>query len=277
MPAGGGGGGLSGFSKPADTTWRQWFELTNILNLGIGFSLGFPRISFPIPRIRIPTVVPIITRGAPVAISDPAVRLPEPSDKSDVQKVAIALPGQAGYVRQQNKLLLGIPLGATGRLQASPLWNWVTNAPMPGIIEAKKAQIARAATAAVLPPPDIEDGDMDLGDLLGQLGGAYIQAKYAPPPSPSVGFTPSLGTAGGGIPAAGFPVGPIDIPYVDVIPEAGSKGMVWSPKANCGAGGWVRRRRRRKRLASASDIKDIASLKAVMGPAMLKVWIATHS
>lgn len=41
---------------------------------------------------------------------------------------------------------------------------------------------------------------------------------------------------------------------------------------------WVpTRRRRRKRLATPSDIKDLAALKGVLGPKNLATWIATHS
>ena len=37
-----------------------------------------------------------------------------------------------------------------------------------------------------------------------------------------------------------------------------------------------KQRRRRKRLATTSDIKDLAALKSVLSPADLKTWIATH-
>lgn len=75
---------------------------------------------------------------------------------------------------------------------------------------------------------------------------------------------------------------PVDfgVPFVDVIPESdpSTKGMVWNPRANCGNGGWVKhRRRRRKRLATTSDIKDLAALKAVLGGGKaFETWIATH-
>ena len=36
------------------------------------------------------------------------------------------------------------------------------------------------------------------------------------------------------------------------------------------------KRRRRRRLATSSDIRDLSSLKSVLSPADLKTWIATH-
>lgn len=63
-----------------------------------------------------------------------------------------------------------------------------------------------------------------------------------------------------------------------VCPPNTSKGMVFDPNANCGVGKWIkRRRRRRQRLATASDIKDLVALQGAMPPKDLKAWIATHS
>lgn len=70
------------------------------------------------------------------------------------------------------------------------------------------------------------------------------------------------------------------VPFVDVIPEAtsDSKRQVWDPRANCGKGKWItKHKRRRKRLATASDIKDLSALKSVLGAGKgLDTWIATH-
>lgn len=101
---------------------------------------------------------------------------------------------------------------------------------------------------------------MDLGALLGQLGTAYIQNKYAPQPT---SFIDDIG-----------------VPFVDVIPEAPTSNceqdMVY--KKVCGEWKWVKRRkRRRKRLATHSDIKDLSALKGVLGQGkLLETWIATH-
>jgi hypothetical protein len=57
-------------------------------------------------------------------------------------------------------------------------------------------------------------------------------------------------------------------------PTQGPGNLKWNPRT----GKWEKcGRRRRKRLASASDIKDLASLKAVLGNGdAFKTWIATH-
>jgi len=123
-------------------------------------------------------------------------------------------------------------------------------------------------------PPQI-NGRPDMGavtDLIGSLGGAYINAAFTPTAAtgPEMGLSPlnpgMLNTLG--------------VPFVDVIPEANAcaKGMVWNPAANCGAGKWQKRsRRRRKRLATRGDLSDLAALKGVLGQGKaFEVWIATH-
>lgn len=49
-------------------------------------------------------------------------------------------------------------------------------------------------------------------------------------------------------------------------------------KFSCGQWKWVKKqKRRRKRLATSSDIKDLSSLKGVLGGGkILETWIATH-
>jgi len=272
MPAGGGAGGLDGFSKPADTSWAQWYELQNIFNVGrLGISLGIPRISIQIPRINIPQLVPKITiPQTPVVFTSPT-RGPELHVSEDVQMPPITRPlTKTEILRQAQKRLLGIPLGPTGRAQASPLWDWVRNAPKPGVIAVANTP---AIVPKVQPPiqmPSINTGatkttgasPMDLGDLLGQLGSAFIQAKYSPPVVTPAAISPSMGfpeyQGGSALPGTATRT-------VGVVDEA--------REAICGP----RRRRRRKRLATASDIRDLAALKDTIGPSMTKTWIATHS
>lgn len=120
--------------------------------------------------------------------------------------------------------------------------------------------------------PVLTGGDevsLDLGNLLGQLGTALIQNINQPAPAVQpvanpLAVTPALG-----------------IPFVDIVPDApggACDAMVWNPRANCGAGKWQKRSRRRKKvLATNRDIKDLGALKSVLGPSALKTWIATHS
>ncbi len=60
-------------------------------------------------------------------------------------------------------------------------------------------------------------------------------------------------------------------------PNDPMQGMVYSKR--CGVWGWHKRKgRRRKRLATASDIKDLSALQGVFGNGKaLQAWIATHS
>lgn len=88
----------------------------------------------------------------------------------------------------------------------------------------------------------------------------------SPPPPP-----PPNGNGNGG--GNGVQHGP-NQPY----PVTSCAAYVWNPRANCGAGKWQKRSRgRRKRMATASDIKDLSALKSVLGPSAMKTWIATHS
>lgn len=113
---------------------------------------------------------------------------------------------------------------------------------------------------------------MDLGtlatDLLRQAGSAYIQRELGPRPVGS--FVPDVITD-----ALGF-----DVPGIDIIPQppAGCGGTPVYKKV-CGQYKWVYpKRRRRRRLASQSDLKDLASLKGVLGNGKaFETWIATHS
>lgn len=131
---------------------------------------------------------------------------------------------------------------------------------------------------------------LDLGNLLGTLGSSYIQARYGGPRQPQV-MAPTIRAQG---PRAGVAAQPV---FLETLPEmAGDvydyfftdeQKQSLSQMPNAGAGkvqidprtGRVsvcRNRKRRKRLATTSDIKDLAALKSVLSPADLKTWIATH-
>ena len=133
---------------------------------------------------------------------------------------------------------------------------------------------------------------LDLGNLLGTLGSSYIQARYGGPRQQSVlASAPTIMPQG---PRAGVAARPV---FLETLPEMASdvydyffteeQKQSLSQMPNAGAGkvqidprtGRVsvcRNRKRRKRLATTSDIKDLAALKSVLSPADLKTWIATH-
>jgi len=129
---------------------------------------------------------------------------------------------------------------------------------------------------------------LDLGNLLGTLGSSYIQARYGGPRQPQV-MAPTIRPQG---PRAGVAAQPV---LLDTLPEmAGDvydyfftdeqkQSLSQMPNAGkvqidprTGRVSVCKTRRRRKRLATTSDIKDLAALKSVLSPADLKTWIATH-
>jgi len=65
------------------------------------------------------------------------------------------------------------------------------------------------------------------------------------------------------IPVGIMPTPAVGIPFVDVIPEQSGRGMVWSPRANCGNGGWIKRRRRRRQLLSESDYNALLRIETL--------------
>lgn len=129
---------------------------------------------------------------------------------------------------------------------------------------------------------------LDLGNLLGTLGSSYIQARYGGPRTPQV-MAPTIRAQG---PQAGVAAQPV---FLETLPEmAGDvydyfftdeqkQSLSQMPNAGkvqidprTGRVSVCKTRRRRKRLATTSDIKDLAALKSVLSPADLKTWIATH-
>ena len=137
---------------------------------------------------------------------------------------------------------------------------------------------------------------LDLGNLLGNLGSQYISARWGQPSVPQV-MAPTIQAQG---PQAGLAVTPALAPAVgmglgalageayDYLTQPSLPTIPGAPMAaGCpppsycvdGKTGKVtikQKRRRRRRLATSSDIRDLSSLKSVLSPADLKMWIATH-
>lgn len=161
------------------------------------------------------------------------------------------------------------------------------------------SQIFAATGPGKLEPP-VQKGtqtmSLDLGNLLGNLGSQYISARWGQPPTPQVmaptfqaqgplaglAATPALAPAVGmGLGAlAGEAYDYLTQPSLPTIPGA-PMAAGCPPPSYCvdGRTGKVtikQKRRRRRRLATSSDIRDLSSLKSVLSPADLKMWIATH-
>lgn len=141
---------------------------------------------------------------------------------------------------------------------------------------------------------------LDLGNLLGTLGSQYISARWGTPKAPQV-MAPTIRPMG---PQTGLAATPVNTPAIIAgglgalgqqaydfftedqqaqIPVPGGVQITGNcpPPSYCvdGKTGKVtikQKRRRRRRLATSSDIRDLSSLKAVLSPADLKMWIATH-
>ena len=161
-----------------------------------------------------------------------------------------------------------------------------------------------AATGPGRLEPLVQEGtqtmSLDLGNLLGNLGSQYISARWgtpqpqAPqilttppyvtpimPQGPRAGIAPTPAFSGPNL----FELGQQGLDYfmggdTTTVPGAPMTSGC-TPPSYCvdGKTGKVtikQKRRRRRRLATSSDIRDLSSLKSVLSPADLKMWIATH-
>jgi len=157
-----------------------------------------------------------------------------------------------------------------------------------------------AATGPGKLEPLVQEGtqtmSLDLGNLLGNLGSQYISARWGQPSTPAVlaptfqamgpqaglAVTPALAPAVGmGLGAlAGEAYDYLTQPSLPTIPgapmAAGCPPPSYCVDGKTGKVSIKQKRRRRRRLATSSDIRDLSSLKSVLSPADLKMWIATH-
>ena len=147
-----------------------------------------------------------------------------------------------------------------------------------------------------LVPEGTQTMSLDLGNLLGNLGSQYISARWGTPPVPQV-MAPTFQAQGpmAGIaptpvlaPAVGMGLGALageaydyltgpSLPTIPGAPmAAGCPPPSYCVDGKTGKVSIKQKRRRRRRLATSSDIRDLSSLKSVLSPADLKMWIATH-
>ncbi len=147
------------------------------------------------------------------------------------------------------------------------------------IFEGKSTEITVKPTTNGGAMPD----HWDLGNILGTIGGII--------PGPDF-FDLGGALLGYGGPTPGVPGVPTTPPPVTVPPPAGggvpgyTGGGACEPdprnnyvlKFICGQWKWVKKqKRRRKRLATSSDIGDLAKLKGILGMGKsMETWIATH-
>lgn len=139
-----------------------------------------------------------------------------------------------------------------------------------------------------------QEETMDLGSIVTTLGSAYIQARYGqnqyrPVMGPASSLQVPVGT---GVDVYGVSPSPAFLPALPgAVAAAGSlSSKIGGAIAGLGLGlaadeiaaiagvaSKVKCRRRRRRLATHSDIKDLAALKAVLGSGKaFDTWIATR-
>lgn len=116
---------------------------------------------------------------------------------------------------------------------------------------------------------------LDLGSVITGLGESYFSNKYSNqrPAGLALNQVPQV--------SVDNRQDSFGLPFVDVVsePPDDCHKYIYDPNANCGAGKWMRKRRRRHRnLATRGDIRDLSALKGVLGSGkLLETWIATHS
>ncbi len=215
--------------------------LTDLTNLPVGYG-GLP------PVLRQNAGVSQLAQSTTAAEE---AALPEEIDRRDAPPSGTA--GNGGIVRQARDWIEFWQLKDQGIEVLAPT-----------------AASRAAAPAAATTSTTNGNGSMDLGQLITDLGGQYIQARYgqaAPQYVPYQGpieATPALSRAG----AAGIGV------------AAGELwDWFWDDESQCyKKAKKCKKRRRRKRLATVSDIADLAALKSILGNGdAFKTWIATHS
>lgn len=122
-----------------------------------------------------------------------------------------------------------------------------------------------APAPTVTPTKTSTGGSMDLGSIITDLGTAYIKTKYAPTVQPTIQTVsvPSVQPA--------YSLGDVGSDIIDYFTDPATGTVVpVKKKKPC--------RRRRRRLATKSDLGDLAALKAILGNGeAFKAWIATHS
>ncbi len=109
---------------------------------------------------------------------------------------------------------------------------------------------------------------IDLGDVL-QGVGSVLWPEVISQPGSGAGF---VGPGAQLDPGGGAGTGPVAGPVTSLPREVHYHTRHGVRSAYPGP----RHRRRRKRLATASDLKDLAALKSILPPGEFKTWIATR-
>lgn len=201
-----------------------------------GLPVGTRGVSVQPSRTRVSNVVPE-TRRAPIYPDLPQIdRRDQPSNEANVEQLIVVDDWFEFYrLKAEGKRVLHRPSGTVwGGGDPSRPTDRTNNASQPG------------------------GEDMDLGtlatDLLRQAGTAYIQRELGPRTQPvrtqAVSYQPAFD-----IPFTDMGV-EADIPFIDIV-----------DKQKC-------KRKRRRPIATPSEISQLASLKQVASPGEVKLFLA---
>lgn len=148
--------------------------------------------------------------------------------------------------------------------------------PIPPVIPSPSTTVGGLANKEKDVTNDLGSFGENLWNLGTDLGTQYLQSKFGQASPAGIAYQSYVGAS---VPAV------IPQPSVTVIPNTGGPmeagmcqvipaGYVYDAKLGCLK---KKTRKRRKRLATASDIADLSALKSVLGNGeAFKTWIATH-
>ena len=213
------------------------YRLTGIARPSL--SVGTGRVPVQPPRPSVSDVVPETPRG-PIYPDLPAI---DRRDQPPKQEVVPMWKKQSNGRWTLNHPKVGKVTGLTD-IGAARL--------------AAELGIAAPSTAVAVKPANLQTQpggpEMDLGtlatDLLRQAGTAYIQRELGPRQTTPVTYTPTFD-----IPFTDMGV-EADIPFIDVVQRQKCK------------------RKRRRPIATPSEISQLASLKQVASPGEVKLFLA---
>jgi len=215
--------------------------LTDLTRLPVGYG-GLP------PVLRQNAGVSQLAQSTTAATQAP---LPEEVDRRDAPPSGTT--GNGGIVRQARDWIEYWQLKEQGIEVLAPT----------------AASRTAAADIAASTSTTNGNGSMDLGQLITDLGGQYIQARYGEPAPTYTPYQGPIQTTPALAPAVAGGIGLAAGELYDYFMNADG---TMTARKKC------KKRRRRKRLATVSDIADLAALKSILGNGdAFKTWIATHS
>ena len=201
--------------------------------------------------------------------------------------VPLGSPVSVGDIAKQPSTSLPVMVAPPAR---------ITTRPVLSTIKPSGRQQTTPNQTFVPTQPTTKRPTMDLGNIIKELGGQYIRTRYGQPQRmpypearpimvsgpdqygvdlPSVGMQrPALAQFLPAIPGAASTAGKIALSIAAAmgLTEITEEVMIAAQAASK-----VKCRRKRRRLATHSDIKDLAALKAVLGTGKaFDTWIATR-